>query len=160
MYRCACIHPDTSFGLPGHVYAFCVMYDTAGTPSQYLLEECERTYACCSVSSNCNLHCPRAWKVPRMLPISVGTSLGGLIFWTGLDGQPSIASALQKDFNDQALEKRCMSTVQLLIDIENLAHADYMTGTLNSGIPYLGEVCQPTSCSSAPHLPAHDHPDN
>ena len=64
---------------------------------------------------------------------------------------------MQKDFNDQALEKRCMSTVQLLIDIENLAHADYMTGTLNSGIPYLVEVCQPNSCNPAPHLPAHDH---
>ncbi len=33
-----------------------------------------------------------------------------------------------------------MSTVQLLIDMESLAHADYMTGTLNSGIPYLIEV--------------------
>ena len=53
---------------------------------------------------------------------------------------------MQKDFNEQALEKRCMSTVQLLIDIENLAHADYMTGSLNSGIPYLVEVCQPNSC--------------
>lgn len=33
-----------------------------------------------------------------------------------------------------------MSTVQLLIDIEMLAHSDYMTGTLNSGIPYLIEA--------------------
>ena len=48
---------------------------------------------------------------------------------------------MQKDYNEQSLDKRCMSTVQLLIDIENLAHADYMTGTLNSGIPYLIEVC-------------------
>ena len=64
---------------------------------------------------------------------------------------------MQKDFNEQALEKRCMSTVQLLIDIENLAHADYMTGTLNSGIPYLVEVCQPHSCDPAPHFPAHDN---
>lgn len=47
---------------------------------------------------------------------------------------------MQKDYNEQSLDKRCMSTVQLLIDIENLAHADYMTGTLNSGIPYLIEV--------------------
>ena len=47
---------------------------------------------------------------------------------------------MQKDHNDQSLDKRCMSTVQLLVDIENLAHADYMTGTLNSGIPYLIEV--------------------
>ena len=46
----------------------------------------------------------------------------------------------QKEYNEQSLDKRCMSTVQLLIDIENLAHADYMTGTLNSGIPYLIEV--------------------
>ena len=48
-----------------------------------------------------------------------------------------------------------MSTVQLLIDIENLAHADYMTGTLNSGIPYLIEVCAfPTSdldCTHSSH---------
>ena len=44
------------------------------------------------------------------------------------------------EFNNQTLDKRCMSTVQLLLDIETLAHADYMTGTLNSGIPYLIEV--------------------
>ena len=43
---------------------------------------------------------------------------------------------------------RCMGTVQLLIGIEVLAHADYMTGTLNSGIPYLIEV----QCKSEPHL--------
>lgn len=49
-------------------------------------------------------------------------------------------TAMQKKFNNQTLAKRCMSTVQLLIDIESLAHADYMTGTLNSGIPYLIEV--------------------
>jgi hypothetical protein len=47
---------------------------------------------------------------------------------------------VQMEFNNQTLDKRCMSTVQLLIDIEMLAHADYMTGTLNSGIPYLIEV--------------------
>ena len=41
-----------------------------------------------------------------------------------------------------------MSTVQLLIDIEVLAHADYMTGTLNSGIPYLVEV----QCLFGPRL--------
>lgn len=46
----------------------------------------------------------------------------------------------QVEFNNQTLDKRCMSTVQLLIDIEMLAHSDYMTGTLNSGIPYLIEV--------------------
>lgn len=46
----------------------------------------------------------------------------------------------QVEFNNQTLDKRCMSTVQLLLDIETLAHADYMTGTLNSGIPYLIEV--------------------
>ena len=40
-----------------------------------------------------------------------------------------------------------MSTVQLLIDIENLAHADYMTGTLNSGIPYLIEVYTSFHCN-------------
>jgi hypothetical protein len=44
------------------------------------------------------------------------------------------------EFNNQTLDKRCMSTVQLLIDIESLSHTDYMTGTLNSGIPYLIEV--------------------
>ena len=48
--------------------------------------------------------------------------------------------AMQKNFNSQPLDSRCMSTVQLLIEIEMLAHADYMTGTLNSGIPYLVEV--------------------
>ena len=41
-----------------------------------------------------------------------------------------------------------MSTVQLLIEIETLAHADYMTGTLNSGIPYLVEV----QCHLGPRL--------
>lgn len=49
----------------------------------------------------------------------------------------------QVEFNNQTLDKRCMSTVQLLLDIETLAHADYMTGTLNSGIPYLIEVRTP-----------------
>ena len=44
------------------------------------------------------------------------------------------------EFNNQTLDKRCMSTVQLLIDIESLSHTDYMTGTLNSGIPYLIEA--------------------
>lgn len=47
---------------------------------------------------------------------------------------------MQVEFNNQTLDKRCMSTVQLLLDIETLAHTDYMTGTLNSGIPYLIEV--------------------
>ncbi len=54
---------------------------------------------------------------------------------------------MQKDFNDQGLEKRCMSTVQLLIDMESLAHADYMVGTLNSGIPYLIEVTGTPDCT-------------
>ena len=59
---------------------------------------------------------------------------------------------MQKDYNEQSLDKRCMSTVQLLIDIENLAHADYMTGTLNSGIPYLIEVCACPTCIEAAML--------
>ena len=49
----------------------------------------------------------------------------------------------QVEFNNQTLDKRCMSTVQLLIDIESLSHTDYMTGTLNSGIPYLIEARPP-----------------
>lgn len=48
------------------------------------------------------------------------------------------------EFNNQTLDKRCMSTVQLLIDIESLSHTDYMTGTLNSGIPYLIEARPPS----------------
>ncbi|CAL8469658.1 g9199 [Coccomyxa elongata] len=54
------------------------------------------------------------------------------------------AGHVQVEFNNQTLDKRCMSTVQLLLDIETLAHADYMTGTLNSGIPYLIEVLRYT----------------
>lgn len=53
--------------------------------------------------------------------------------------------AVQVEFNNQTLDKRCMSTVQLLLDIETLAHTDYMTGTLNSGIPYLIEVRTPNN---------------
>ena len=55
--------------------------------------------------------------------------------------------AAQVEFNNQTLDKRCMSTVQLLIDIESLSHTDYMTGTLNSGIPYLIEVRDCCRCS-------------
>lgn len=51
----------------------------------------------------------------------------------------------QVEFNNQTLDKRCMSTVQLLIDIESLSHTDYMTGTLNSGIPYLIEARPPVT---------------
>ena len=41
MYRCKRTHLDTSFGLPGHVYAnFSVMYGTGGTPSQHQLKDC------------------------------------------------------------------------------------------------------------------------
>ena len=58
------------------------------------------------------------------------------LFWSVL----SHLLAMQKNFNNQPLKSRCMSTVQLLIEIEMLAHADYMMGTLNSGIPYLVEV--------------------
>ncbi|EIE21427.1 hypothetical protein COCSUDRAFT_56647 [Coccomyxa subellipsoidea C-169] len=54
------------------------------------------------------------------------------------------AGHVQVEFNNQTLDKRCMSTVQLLLDIETLAHTDYMTGTLNSGIPYLIEVLRYT----------------
>ena len=58
------------------------------------------------------------------------------LFWSVLSHHP----AMQKTFNTQPLDRRCMSTVQLLTEIEMLAHTDYMTGTLNSGIPYLIEV--------------------
>ena len=65
------------------------------------------------------------------------------LFWSVL----SHLLAMQKNFNNQPLESRCMSTVQLLTEIEMLAHADYVTGTLNSGIPYLVEVqCQVILC--------------
>ena len=55
---------------------------------------------------------------------------------------------MQKTFNTQPLDRRCMSTVQLLTEIEMLAHTDYMTGTLNSGIPYLDRGAVPTSTPS------------
>ena len=55
----------------------------------------------------------------------------------------------QVEFNNQTLDKRCMSTVQLLIDIESLSHTDYMTGTLNSGIPYLIEARPPLQPTTA-----------
>ena len=66
------------------------------------------------------------------------------LFWTVL----SHLLAMQKNFNSQPLDSRCMSTMQLLSEIEMLAHADYMTGTLNSGIPYLVEV----HCPVGPNL--------
>lgn len=47
-----------------------------------------------------------------------------------------------------------MATLQLLVDIEVLAHTDYLVGSMNSGVPHLVEVCsmlqhQPpfTSCA-------------
>lgn len=46
----------------------------------------------------------------------------------------------QEKFNDQPLPQRCTQTIQLLADMEILAHADYMVGSYNSGIPGLVEI--------------------
>jgi len=36
-----------------------------------------------------------------------------------------------------------MATLQLLVDIEVLAHTDYLIGSLNSGLPHLIEARKP-----------------
>eukprot|EP00884_Botryococcus_braunii_P015095 jgi/Botrbrau1/23587/Bobra.0141s0051.1 len=46
----------------------------------------------------------------------------------------------QGKFNEQVLPQRCAQTVQLIADMEILAHTDYMVGTYNSGIPGLVEI--------------------
>ena len=46
-----------------------------------------------------------------------------------------IAGHLQDLFNQQSFEDRCSGTVQLLIDMELLAHTDYFVGSYNSRWP-------------------------
>jgi len=42
------------------------------------------------------------------------------------------AGHLQDHFNQQSYEDKCSGTVQVLIDMELLAHTDYFVGTYNS----------------------------
>ena len=42
------------------------------------------------------------------------------------------AGHLQDHFNQQSYEDRCSGTVQVLIDMELLAHTDYFVGSYNS----------------------------
>ncbi|KAK9826199.1 hypothetical protein WJX81_006831 [Elliptochloris bilobata] len=44
---------------------------------------------------------------------------------------------VQDHFNRQTIDTKCTSTVQLLMDIELLAHADYFVGSWNSGMAVL-----------------------
>lgn len=46
-----------------------------------------------------------------------------------------LAGHLQDHFNQQSFEDRCSGTVQVLIDMELLAHADYFVGSYNSRWP-------------------------
>lgn len=46
----------------------------------------------------------------------------------------------QDKFNEEPLPQRCTDTLQLLADIEILAHTDYAVGSYNSGIPGLVEI--------------------
>ncbi len=44
-----------------------------------------------------------------------------------------------------------MATLQLLVDIEVLAHTDYLVGSLNSGLPHLIEAREPPGgCPGGP----------
>ena len=45
------------------------------------------------------------------------------------------AGHLQDHFNQQSWEDKCSGTVQLLIDMELLAHTDYFVGSYNSRWP-------------------------
>ena len=46
-----------------------------------------------------------------------------------------LAGHLQDHFNQQSFEDRCSRTVQVLIDMELLAHTDYFVGSYNSRWP-------------------------
>jgi hypothetical protein len=46
-----------------------------------------------------------------------------------------LAGHLQDHFNQQSFEDKCSGTVQLLIDMELLAHTDYFIGSYNSRWP-------------------------
>ncbi len=46
-----------------------------------------------------------------------------------------MAGHLQDHFNQQSFEDKCSGTVQLLIDMELLAHTDYFIGSYNSRWP-------------------------
>ncbi len=54
------------------------------------------------------------------------------------------AGHLQDHFNQQSYEDRCSGTVQVLIDMELLAHTDYFVGSYNSRCA--------TACSCSLHL--------
>ena len=54
------------------------------------------------------------------------------------------AGHLQDHFNQQSYEDRCSGTVQVLIDMELLAHTDYFVGSYNS------------RCASTPTCPPHN----
>ena len=46
-----------------------------------------------------------------------------------------LAGHLQDLFNQQSFEDKCSGTVQVLIDMELLAHTDYFVGSYNSRWP-------------------------
>ena len=62
---------------------------------------------------------------------------------------------MQDHFNQQSYEDRCSGTVQVLIDMELLAHTDYFVGSYNSRS---ASVCMWLPCcslikeTSAPHI--------
>lgn len=46
----------------------------------------------------------------------------------------------QVKFNNLPLQQRCQGTIDLIVDIEVLAHTDYFIGSYTSGLPQLIEL--------------------
>ncbi|EIE21571.1 hypothetical protein COCSUDRAFT_56782 [Coccomyxa subellipsoidea C-169] len=53
---------------------------------------------------------------------------------------PTGGSHDQETFNHENFETKCAGTLQFLVDIEFLNHADYFVGTTNSGLPHIVDV--------------------
>ena len=75
---------------------------------------------------------PAIW---RDLPSTADVSKPFLVSRCNSDPLSVHAGHLQDHFNQQSYEDKCSGTVQVLIDMELLAHTDYFVGSYNSRWP-------------------------